>query len=368
MQANGAAQRLAGLTRLRVFLIGWVILYHLNLPLHVTDAWPWLGPLLWHGYLGVDGFFLLSGFALWLGYGARPPRGAAGIGRFLLRRVAKIWPLHLVALVGLALLVGALLAAGVTIRDPERFSARDFVLQLFLVHAWETTERFSWNYPSWALSVEWAGYLVFPALLAVLLRLPRPVLAAVPVAALAGLLAMTLTTVNFSLNHSLHLGLVRFFLEFTFGLALGRLATEGLLPRALPWLALPALPLGLLLGQDAATALGLAATIVAIWQAGQGEGQRQGQAAAVRPGLLLRLGEASFGIYLSWVFVEAVLVGLLRVVEPGPWGRAGIMLAALAATMALGWSAWRWVEVPAQRWVLERRRPAPVGLARPAAE
>ena len=39
MQATGAAQRHAGLTRLRFFLIAWVILYHLNLPLHVTDTW-----------------------------------------------------------------------------------------------------------------------------------------------------------------------------------------------------------------------------------------------------------------------------------------------------------------------------------------
>ena len=78
MQATGAGQRQAGLTRLRFFLISWVILYHLNLPLHVTDTWTWLGPVLWRGYLGVDGFFLLSGFALWLGYGTRPPRGIAG--------------------------------------------------------------------------------------------------------------------------------------------------------------------------------------------------------------------------------------------------------------------------------------------------
>ena len=118
---QAAAERHAGLTRLRFFLIGWVVLYHLDLPLHVTLAWTWLAPVLQRGYLGVDGFFLLSGFALWLGYGGKPPRGLAGVGRFLLRRVAKLMPLHLAALVALALLVGLMLLLGVRIRDPDRF-------------------------------------------------------------------------------------------------------------------------------------------------------------------------------------------------------------------------------------------------------
>ncbi|MCB4822563.1 acyltransferase family protein [Roseicella aerolata] len=363
MQGTGVAQRHAGLTRLRFFLIGWVILYHLNLPLAVLDSRHWLGPLLWRGYLGVDGFFLLSGFALWLGYGARPPRGIAGIGRFLLRRVAKIWPLHVLALLALALLVGTAVALGVTIREPERFALRDFVLQLFLLHGWETTQRFSWNYPSWALSVEWAGYLAFPAVIAALLRLPLAAVALVPAAALGGLYALTQYGPAGSLNHSLHLGLVRFGLEFALGLGLGRLATEGALPRALPWLALLALPLGLWLRQDAVTVLGLAGAILAIWRGGTG------RAAPARQSLLLRLGEASFGIYLSWVFVEAVVVGLLRLGDPGLGGRVALMAGGFAATLALGWCAWRWVEVPAHRWILERRNPAPpVGLARPATD
>lgn len=362
MQATGAAQRHAGLTRLRFFLIAWVILYHLNLPLHVTDAWTWLSPVLWRGYLGVDGFFLLSGFALWLGYGTRPPRGARGIGRFLMRRVAKIWPLHAAALFGLALLVGSAMALGVTIREPDRFSAHDFVLQLLLVHGWETTRIFSWNYPSWALSVEWAGYLAFPAVLAGLLRLPRAAAPLVPAAALLGLAALVAFGPVGTLNYTLNFGLLRFGLEFTLGLGLGRLATEGRLPGWLPWLALLGLPAGLWLQQDAVTVLGLAGAMVVIWQAGL---HRPGPA---RQDLLLRLGEASFGIYLSWVFVEAAIVGLLRLASPGPLGAAVLMVVGFVATLGAGWCAWRWVEVPAHRWMLSRREASPpaVGLVRPA--
>ncbi len=363
MQATGAGQRHAGLTRLRFFLIGWVILYHLNLPLHVTDTWSWLSPVLWRGYLCVDGFFLLSGFALWLGYGLRPPSGAAGIGRFLLRRVAKIWPLHAAALLALAVLVGMAQAAGVTIRDPARFGARDFVLQLALVHGWETTDHFAWNYPSWALSVEWAGYLAFPLLLAGLLRLPRIAVPLVPAAALLGLAALVAFGPIGSLNFTLSFGLLRFFLEFALGLGLGRLATEGRLPPVLPWLAVGGLPLGLWLEADALTVLGLAGVMAALWQGGPRD------VASARPDLLLRLGEASFGIYLSWVFVEAAVVGVLRLTTPGPEGRALLMAVGFAATLAAGWCAWRWVEVPANRWILSRREASPsVGLTRPVAK
>jgi len=358
MERTIVAQRHAGLTRLRFLLIGWVILYHLNLPLHVSDHYGWLSPLLWRGYLGVDGFFLLSGFALWLGYGARPPRGAAGIGRFLLRRVAKIWPLHVVALFALALLVGTAMALGVPIRDPDRFGSRDFVLQLFLVHGWETTDRFAWNYPSWALSVEWAGYLAFPVLLQALLVLPRAWVPLVPAAALLGLLYLTQFGPIDSLNYTLSFGLLRFGLEFACGLGLARMATEGLLPRALPWAALAGIPAGLWLREDALTVLGLAGAIAVIWQAGRDA------PAPRRQDVLLRLGEASFGIYLSWIFVEAAVVGALRLLDPGAEGRAALMLLGFLATMATGWCAWRWVEVPAHRWILARAA-APGGVAPP---
>ncbi len=344
--AHQAAPRDAALTRLRFFLIGWVILYHLDLPLRVSLGLPALAPVLRHGYLGVDGFFLLSGFALWLGYGARPPWGRAGIMDFLRRRFAKIWPLHALALLALALLVGLAMAAGLTIRDPERFGLDDFLLQLFLVNAWETTSRHAWNYPSWALSVEWAGYLVFPFVLAALTRLPRLAVPAVPLLGFAGIFALGAQDPNVGLNYTLHLGLLRFALEFATGLGLGRLMTEGMLPRAALWPVLLALPLGLWLEWDALTVLGLAALIPLL---------RRPAPAPARQDLLLRLGEASFGVYLCWVFIEAGLVLVLRRIDPGLAGRAGLMLAGFLASLLAGWLAWRFVEVPANRWLLRRR-------------
>ena len=63
--------------------------------------------------------------------------------------------------------------------------------------------------------------------------------------------------------------------------------------------------------------------------------------------LAWRLGEASFGIYLSWVFVEAALVVALRLADPGAVARLALLPAGLAASLALGWLAWRLIELPA---------------------
>ncbi len=342
--ATAAAPRAAGLTRLRFFFIAWVVLYHLDLALDVTPELPWLWPVLGHGYLGVDGFFLLSGFALWLGYAQRPPRDWPAVKQFLVRRLAKIWPLHALALLALALLVGLALALGISIRAPDRFNPGDLLLQFLLVNDWETMREHAWNYPSWALSAEWAGYLCFPLLLSALLMLPRQAAPGVVAAAFLGLCALSLAEPGNGLNLTLHLGLARFFLEFTLGLALARWNPAS---RWMLGLAVLALPLGLALRQDPLAVAGLAALVALAWRA------PAATATPARPGLLLRLGEASFGVYLCWIFVEAALVGVLRLAEPALAGRVALLVVGFLANLLAGWCAWRWVEVPAHRWVLK---------------
>src|SRR4051812_24063929 len=187
---RGPERRHDGLTRLRLVFIGWVVVFHLDLLLRLTMDLPWLRPLIETGYLGVDGFFLLSGFVLWLGYGSRPPTDVVSLGQFWLRRFARTWPLHALVLLALAALVGLVVAMGGRIHDPERFGLRDFLLQAVLVHAWETTERLTWNSPSWALSVEWAGYLAFPLLVQAWRQVPAIVLLPATGLCLAGLWVM----------------------------------------------------------------------------------------------------------------------------------------------------------------------------------
>ena len=55
-------------------------------------------------------------------------------------------------------------------------------------------------------------------------------------------------------------------------------------------------------------------------------------------------------------------------VEPGPVGRVLLIAAGFAANLAAGWLAWRFVEVPAHRWIMARAEPRRARLdpARPA--
>ncbi|GGG25482.1 acyltransferase [Caldovatus sediminis] len=351
---GAAPPRVAALTRLRLLFIGWVVIYHLELALGALRGVPVAEAVVRKGWLGVDGFFLLSGFALWLGYHRRPPWGLRGHARFLGRRLARLYPLHALALLALAALVGLAALAGLQVNDPTRFGMRDFWLQALLVNSWETTDVLAWNYPSWALSAEWAGYLAFPLLLAAVLAAPRPALLAVPPLALAALLALGARDPGAGLNLTVHLGLLRFASEFVLGLALGRLCAESPRPGAVAPAALAiaglCVPGGIALGVDTVTVAGLAALIAGGYCR---EAARPAPATPPRD-LALRLGEASYGVYLCWVFVEAALVLLLRVADPSQPARLALMGVALGVNLAAGWLAWRLVEVPAQRWLLAR--------------
>jgi peptidoglycan/LPS O-acetylase OafA/YrhL len=349
-EVRAKPERLAALTRLRVLLIGWVLVYHLELALRALRGIPGAEQAALKGYLGVDGFFVLSGFALVLGYRHRPPLGPAGWLDFVRRRAERIFPLHLAALGLLVVLVLAARAAGVQVNDPQRFGGHELAMQALLVNAWETTRMHAWNYPSWALSAIWAGYLVFPLLLT--LMLARRVVACLLIiaACLGGLAWLGAAEDGAQLNRTLHLGLVRFGFEFVLGIALARLVTLRAVEAGVATGLALLLPLGVALDMDVVAVAGLAALVARLGMEVPGS--------APPRDLLWRLGEASFGVYLCWVFVEAAIVLALRALDPGPAGRGALMAGGLAASLALGWLAWRLVEVPAARWLAAARRPA----------
>jgi peptidoglycan/LPS O-acetylase OafA/YrhL len=165
------------LTGLRGIAALWVFLYHgENILRTVYRGSPYLLKVLWGaGDLGVDVFFILSGFVLAYTYGAAGlHRSPGGYASFLVKRLARIYPVHIAALVLLLLLLGAFALAGLTFLAPSRLTFGGLLHTLALTHAWSFPIAKTWNTVSWSISCEWAAYLLFPLIAAGAQRFRAP--------------------------------------------------------------------------------------------------------------------------------------------------------------------------------------------------
>ena len=172
---------LRALTGLRFLAALWVVLY---------TAWPhldvsWVPVAVTKGYLGVEVFFVLSGFILSHVYLEAAGRKHYSYGGFLWARIARVYPLHLVTLFGMVALGIAGTAAGLSI-DGSLTDWRALPAHLTMTHAWGLAPTSAFNHPSWSISAEWFAYLTFPAYAFVAWRMrERPVLAVLGAVALA---------------------------------------------------------------------------------------------------------------------------------------------------------------------------------------
>ena len=176
------SQHIRALTGVRFFAALWVVVYHCTrhnraiLVEHHADAHEIFSPLTSAGVRGVDLFFMLSGFVLALNYmdrlGGRLEVRATL--RFLWLRLARIWPLYMLVIVGAGLLR--------IIRHDLWDSAgtnpvtwTNLLRQGLMVQQWFPPDRgpTSWVGPAWSLSAEWLAYLLFPVLVLVVARFHR---------------------------------------------------------------------------------------------------------------------------------------------------------------------------------------------------
>jgi peptidoglycan/LPS O-acetylase OafA/YrhL len=118
------------------------------------------------GFLGVDLFFVLSGFIISYTYWQRFSVCSYNTYRsFLWARLARLYPVHLFTLIASALLlVGVRVSGFVGAKDFSTWTLGNFLANAMLVHAWRPHYIESWNNASWSVSCEWFAYLVFPLL------------------------------------------------------------------------------------------------------------------------------------------------------------------------------------------------------------
>jgi peptidoglycan/LPS O-acetylase OafA/YrhL len=151
------------LTGIRAFAAMWVVLFHFRT--EIVALLPGVSPILSvaaAGRLGVDLFFILSGFILTYNYldEFRTLR-LRDYGRFLWLRLARIYPVHLFALAAVVAIVVAAKTIGLPVNPAHMYTTPTVVTNVLMVHAW-TGMELTWNYPAWSISAEWFAYLAFP--------------------------------------------------------------------------------------------------------------------------------------------------------------------------------------------------------------
>jgi peptidoglycan/LPS O-acetylase OafA/YrhL len=224
--------RIAPLVGLQAFAIGWVVLNQFRL--HLGLAAGERSGLVFKGYLGAELFFVLTGFLTAHAYGREVADGGRGYGGFLYRRLIGIYPLHLVTIAVMAVLMAAAAVAGAGFPHGVA-SLHGLVSNLLLVQAWGVEPSVSWNFPSWLVSAEWFGFIVFPVTAWLTWR-------AWPNAWIAVLAPLTLFAVLFQMtaqrgvlftDMTAQIGAAQTIPAFLLGAGLYRLSDQRPLPRGL---------------------------------------------------------------------------------------------------------------------------------------
>jgi len=342
-------------------------------------------PLLQNSWQSVDFFFVLSGFVIAANYQQRLLDGF-GVGRFLLLRLGRLYPLHFtmlavtVAVKLLLILVPAL--SSITQSAPAPFStpqeAPDTILaNLLLIHSLHLYDFLTWNAQSWSISTEFYTYVLFAACLVGLRKHGWIVL---PVAMIGGpILLAVLSTQNLATD--VEWGIIRCVYGFAAGVVVWNVYGRWK-DKLRPWLsgsvaewcaigfmiAFVSLSGKTLLSLAAPYVFGLAVLVFAF-----GTGTAS---AILRLRLLVFLGTVSYSIYMVHVFIARRLLDVGRALDKlgnidflaqrevngqqvyflgtQPWHGDIFYLVYLAIVVAVSYFTYHLIEEPGREWVRNR--------------
>ena len=385
--------QLPALTGIRAVAAFWVFTRHFRTEL--LDAFPALhvvAPLMNVGYLGVDLFFILSGFiltythfdALTDGYDWRKALG------FLWLRLGRVWPLTAFVLV----LFGLVFVAQIVFSHNPliyvgQVDAGRLIQHLVLVQAW-STHPLDWNGLDWSISAEWMAYLTFAVGVVVLGRFAAVASRRTMITVVA-LLTLPIIIIGFSMQDdtnllfdkdslSLFAGVipVRVITEFWIGAILAILLRMRLRENRtinFPWPSI--LAVLIVAGIYVATALDphrwVSTLLGADGRAYKGTDLiASAETIIVLPLLVLLIaslaicrrdplvwllstrplnlgGRVSFALYLSHPLVIGTVLAVLPRVDASPALKIGVVILGVVAAWVFAWVLWRFIEEPSRK-------------------
>ncbi|GAA2548542.1 acyltransferase family protein [Pseudonocardia hydrocarbonoxydans] len=381
-QADSSGE-IRGLTGLRIVAAVWVVAFHFHFTAMtgVTEVVGVLGPLITSGALGVDLFFVLSGFVIAHTYLATlgPALHAGPTARFVWARFCRMWPVYALVfhLFGLWLLARLLLGSDSDIAfqgvQPV-MSVEQWVQQLLMVQMWddEFLDGASWVGPTWSISAEWLAYLLFPVAALVFHRLrhlPLPVLGAGAVALMLPIASAYATTGNPYYEWS---WVVRILCGFGAGvlvhLVVARLRRTEAVRRAASttaWVLPLLMAAGLYGGQFVAPGFGGVVIVGFPVLVGALALADRGPATVLARPALVQGGKVSYSLYLVHIPMFEILWLAQAYVPALRGGVVGHLVALLVigATYPVAAAAFRFVEEPARRRLRRLGAPRPVVAA-----
>lgn len=357
--------KLPGLEVLRFIAAVAVLLWHYQHFAFVADTpvgltkplLPFYGalqPFYEAGLFGVWIFWCISGFIFFWKYLTPIADGAVSGWQFFVFRLSRLYPLHLVMLLAVALLQFVYIRLTGYFFVYQDNDLRHFLLQLMMASNWGLQNNNSFDGPIWSVSVEVLVYVVFFVLLRFVSASALVSVAMVAACAIAHQLGVQ--------NHIVDC-LAFFYLGGLAAILKRRIVgpkVAGVATGAAAVLAAVIVTAGLAPSVNvSAFAFLLTVTPVVIFSV---SGPMPMPASAQR--LVEDAGNMTYAIYLLHFPIQLVIaLGYAALRLPIPYYQAWFFAAFVITTLAASYATYRWFEAPSQammRASLLRRRTAPV--------
>jgi peptidoglycan/LPS O-acetylase OafA/YrhL len=305
-----------------------------------------------HAYLAVDLFFVLSGFVLLHAYEGRIV-GGLSLRRFAQLRLARLYPLLLIATVAGFAIMLVKHAAGRVDMNAQTFIALPLSLVLAPAPSGATAAHAVYPFVTQSWSIVWEIALC-PVLFVWARWMRRWAIA------IAVLFALPLAWVAFTqgsldggwVTGTFWIGALRAVVAFFAGVAVRQWTRGGPLPRLVKLLAI---------GPAVAVVIYVTLVHATVWWADYAAAVAGfpliiAAAAQCRRRVLEnwlgdRIGEASYSIYmLHNISIDVIVTALKRLASIGAAGHLALGLGWVVALTAGAWLSWRYVESPLRRY------------------